>query len=249
MRRGGLGGGTHRDAGAAPRGCRWARGKDVPTPPRSPVSTSPALTSNPTLGLQGEPGVLSRGAAEPGDPPPPPRSCSGRWSPTTGPRRPGGQGAPGPTVRATVTSFSSEANRVLTTCLGDRSMSARHRARVGALDPRGQGIPREGPGTPLQSGTFLFLENCVYSLPAGHCAAGWVGGEGSFRPTARSACPHETRPHCSLCFKERAPQLPRNVVLLGRSSGPGGCPGRQVWDSPLCPQSQRTQLATLFTAV
>ena len=35
-----------------------------------------------------------------------------------------------PTVRATVTQFNSVANCVITTCLGDRSVSARHRARV-----------------------------------------------------------------------------------------------------------------------
>uniref|UniRef100_A0A4W2FIK6 Ral guanine nucleotide dissociation stimulator n=1 Tax=Bos indicus x Bos taurus TaxID=30522 RepID=A0A4W2FIK6_BOBOX len=35
-----------------------------------------------------------------------------------------------PTVRATVAQFNSVANCVITTCLGDRSVSARHRARV-----------------------------------------------------------------------------------------------------------------------
>lgn len=35
-----------------------------------------------------------------------------------------------PTVRATVTQFNSVANCVITTCLGDRSVTARDRARV-----------------------------------------------------------------------------------------------------------------------
>lgn len=35
-----------------------------------------------------------------------------------------------PTVRATVTQFNSVANCVITTCLGDRNVTARDRARV-----------------------------------------------------------------------------------------------------------------------
>ena len=80
--------------------------------------------------------MLSRGAAEPGDPPPPPQElfkkvvpyhCLGSiWSQ----RDKKGKEHLAPTVRATVTQFNSVANCVITTCLGDRSVSARHRARV-----------------------------------------------------------------------------------------------------------------------
>ena len=80
--------------------------------------------------------MLSRGAAEPSDPPPHPQElfkkvvpyhCLGSiWSQ----RDKKGKEHLAPTVRATVTQFNSVANCVITTCLGDRSVSARHRARV-----------------------------------------------------------------------------------------------------------------------
>ena len=98
----------------------------------------------------------------------------------------------------------------------------------------GARAPRERAQEPLSSsGSFLFLENCVCSLPAGHCGC-WVGRRGGVLPS-QSPLSLPPRNQAPLCFKERAPQLPRNAVPLGRSSGPGGCPGRQVWDPHSAP--------------
>ncbi|XP_043772073.1 uncharacterized protein LOC122702570 [Cervus elaphus] len=89
-----------------------------------------------------------------------------------------GKEHPAPTVRATITPFSSVANRVITTCLGDRSVSARHRAR--ASHERAQ-------ESLSSSGSFLFLENCVCSLPASHCGC-WEQASKCFAE-ASSCCP------------------------------------------------------------
>ena len=200
--------------------------------------------------------MLSWGAAEPGDPPLPPQElfkkvvpshCLGSrrarstWPPPSAPPPPGSEAWP---------------NRVITSCLRDRSVSARHRARVVEHWIPGARASRERAQEPLSSsGSFLSLENWVCSLPAGHCGC-WVGRRGGVLPSQsqlslppRNQVPPLTA--CAPCFKGRAPHLPRNAVPLERSrlSGPRGCPGRQVWDSPLWPQSQRILLATLFTAV
>uniref|UniRef100_A0A8D1UHQ2 Ral guanine nucleotide dissociation stimulator n=1 Tax=Sus scrofa TaxID=9823 RepID=A0A8D1UHQ2_PIG len=76
------------------------------------------------------------GAAEPGNTPPAPQElfkkvvpyhCLGSiWSQ----RDKKGKEHLAPTVRATVTQFNNVANCVITTCLGDRSVTARGRARV-----------------------------------------------------------------------------------------------------------------------
>uniref|UniRef100_A0A8D1SNQ8 Ral guanine nucleotide dissociation stimulator n=1 Tax=Sus scrofa TaxID=9823 RepID=A0A8D1SNQ8_PIG len=82
------------------------------------------------------PWMLSWGAAEPGNTPPAPQElfkkvvpyhCLGSiWSQ----RDKKGKEHLAPTVRATVTQFNNVANCVITTCLGDRSVTARGRARV-----------------------------------------------------------------------------------------------------------------------
>lgn len=52
-----------------------------------------------------------------------------------------------PTVRATVTQFNNVANCVITTCLGDRSVTARARARVVEHWIEVARVCSEGPGT------------------------------------------------------------------------------------------------------
>ena len=64
--------------------------------------------------------------------------------------------------------------------------------------PQGPGHPARGPRNPSP----VLEASCSWRTVSAACqlvtaAAGWVGGEGSFRPKARSACPHETRPHCA----------------------------------------------------
>ena len=200
--------------------------------------------------------MLSWGAAEPGDPPLPPPGAVQEGGPLPLPGLQEGKEHLAPTVRTTATRFRSVAHRVITSCLRDRSVSARHRARVVEHWIPGARASRERAQEPLSSsGSFLSLENWVCSLPAGHCGC-WVGRRGGVLPSQSqlSLPPRNQAPPltaCAPCFKGRAPHLPRNAVPLERSrlSGPRGCPGRQVWDSPLWPQSQRILLATLFTAV
>ena len=64
---------------------------------------------------------------------------------------------------------------------------------------QGPGHPVRGPRNPSP----VLEASCPWRIGSAACqlvtvAAGWVGGEGSFRPKASSACPHETRPHRSL---------------------------------------------------
>lgn len=98
--------------------------------------------------------MLSWGAAEPGNTPPAPQElfkkvvpyhCLGSiWSQ----RDKKGKEHLAPTVRATVTQFNNVANCVITTCLGDRSVTARGRARVVEHWIQVARVCRRAPGEP-----------------------------------------------------------------------------------------------------
>ena len=183
---------------------------------------------------------------------PPTRSCSGRWSPPTA-WAPGGQGAPGhhrPCHCHPVQQRGPPRHHHLP--WGLERVGPPQGQGVGALDPRAQGTCERAQEPLSSSGSFLSLENWVCSLPAGHCGC-WVGRRGGvlLSQSQLSLPPRNQDPPLTMGFKEGAPHLPRNVVWLERSrlSGPRGCPGRQVWDSPLWPQSQRILLVTLCTVV
>lgn len=69
-----------------------------------------------------------------------------------------------PTVRATVTQFNKVANCVITTCLGDRSVTARDRARVVEHWIEVARVCFGGPGNPFF--TFSHSQGCgLWSKP------------------------------------------------------------------------------------
>lgn len=69
-----------------------------------------------------------------------------------------------PTVRATVTQFNNVANCVITTCLGDRSVTARDRARVVEHWIEVARVCFGGPGNPFF--TFPHSQGCgLWSKP------------------------------------------------------------------------------------
>lgn len=94
-----------------------------------------------------------------------------------------------PTVRATVTQFNSVANCVITTCLGDRSVTARARARVVEHWIEVARVCLGGTRGPLVAFTLTRLWS-VAGDPAetpGPSASGWT-------TLARTPLPGRSRP-------------------------------------------------------
>lgn len=146
-----------------------------------------------------------------------------------------------PTVRATVTQFNSVANCVITTCLGDRNVTARDRARV---VEHWIEVARVCPGGP--QGAPFFVPPTLRAVVCG------PGSRGDPRPIAfwgahfllRFLPGLSSDPPPLVCYSlgpgRALPGLPRHlscpggeVPAEGTAAGAGGGPSPLTATSPL----------------